>query len=201
MKQIYNIGKIVLGLVIVGVVAYIAYNIFSSNKVTSLTQNFTTTQVRGLAYLVLYEQDYTLDQTETQANTHLGIHFSETIKSSATGRMAFHINLGDTVNTTFVDRGDVIEIRGPLVLTFNEIDPASISMVKSASFDPTLEVSQDSVLKRLGLKALETYVPASLAAMKSKGFGEQEKILSKLMGKPVRLIVDMEHPIIRGYKG
>lgn len=169
-------------------VKYLVPSMVEKNVET--TYNFNPGQLRAQAKIVIWEQDFTLSFTEKKTKRYFKsdwLKFTESIAASAKGRMGFHIDLSDTVNTRIKFENDTVYINTPLELTYVQIDLGTIDMIKKASIDPTLNVSKDTIIHKLDQRAIEEFLEPNISTIKLKTLGEQEKALSRLTNKPVRI--------------
>lgn len=143
-------------------------------------------KLRGVAKLVLWEQGFTLHNTQTLKRTYIGIFNSkESITTSINGRMGFHIDLADSINTRISAKGDTIIVEAPLRNTYIELDLGSLKQTKEASLDPTLELKKEEVIKELRKKAIEQVVPGIKDNIRTQDITYQEQKLQQLTGHPV----------------
>lgn len=145
-------------------------------------------QLRGVAKLVIWEQDFTLNNKESLERTYIGIiKAKESIMTTVNGSMGFHIDLADSVHTQLIRKGDSIIIQAPLENTYIQLDLGSLKQVKEASLDPTLELKKEEVIKSLQQKALDEFVPNLRSNLSQKDLHYQEQKLSQLVNAPVRI--------------
>lgn len=189
MKSGKNILIVVLVAALVGLFFFMKSEGIIGNKKGEQMQ-IQLNQLKGVAKLVIWEQDFTLNATSTLERTYIGIFKSkESIKSTINGRMGFHIDLADSVNTHFIRKGDSIIIQTPLHNTYIQLDLASLNQTKEASLDPTLELKKEEVIKKLQQKVLDEYVPTLQSRLSQKDLKYQEEKLSQLVNAPVRIVI------------
>lgn len=152
-------------------------------------------KLRSTAKLVIWEQDFKLVNITKMEKKYFGsdlLKFTEKVSTTAKGRIGFHIDLGDTVNTSFIITEKSIEIHAPLQLTFCTIDNSSIEQIKESSYDPSVEIDKETIIKRLNEIALREHLKPALAKAKTQSLEKQEKSLSALTGRKVKIkITDM----------
>lgn len=152
--------------------------------------NFNPDELRAQTKIVIWEQDFTLNFTERKTKKYFKsdwLKFTESIATSAKGKMGFHIDLSDTTNTIIDFKNDTVVINTPLELTYVQIDLGTIEMIKKASIDPSLNVSKDSIIHKLDQRAIEQFLQPTISTIKLKSLNEQERFLSRLTNKPVRI--------------
>ncbi|MFZ4549910.1 MAG: hypothetical protein ACOYN4_20845, partial [Bacteroidales bacterium] len=124
---------------------------------TTEENNIIFDKLRSTAKLVIWEQDFKLLNVTKMEKKYFGsdlMKFTEKVSTTANGRIGFHIDLGDTINTSFTITAQAIEIHAPLQLTYVTIDNSSIEQIKEASYDPSVEINEEEIVKRLNEMAL-----------------------------------------------
>lgn len=151
-------------------------------------QQLQLNELRGVAKLVLWEQDFTLQNTETISNQYFKlIKTEEKISSTINGKIGFHIDLADSIRTHFSRKGDTIIVSAPLQNTFIEMDLGSLTQIKERSIDPSLNLKKEEVIKSLQLKAAQEFIPNIQAHIQEKDLKYQEGKLAQLTGTPVKI--------------
>jgi hypothetical protein len=117
------------------------------------------------------------------------LKFTEKVSTTAKGRIGFHIDLGDTINTSITITAKAIEVHAPLRLTYVSIDNSSIEQIKESSYDPSVEIDKEAIVKRLNEMALREYLKPALEKAKKQSLEKQERSLTALTGKPVKIII------------
>jgi hypothetical protein len=162
--------------------------------------NVNLQQLRGVTKLVLWEQDFTLNDIESKERTYFNwLTAKESVSTNIKGKMGFDIDLADSLHTKIVRKKDTIYILAPLEITYVNLDMGSLQQVKQASIDPSVIVDKNEVIKHLDQKALEKYLPIVKAALQNKPLSVQEKQLTKLIGKPVKIVLT-QMPAINNWK-
>lgn len=159
---------------------------------TKETQQFNLNlqQLRGVSKLVIWEQDFALNDLETKEKTYLKwFTAKESVITTVNGRMGFHIDLSDSIHTRITDFKDSILIQAPLQVTYVSLDMASLKQIKEASINPAVRINKEEIVKHLDQKALEQYLPAVKAALQTKSLTSQEEQLKRLTGKPVHIVL------------
>lgn len=180
-------------IVIIAVAAFFLLKLFNINLIKSRTERETETileELRATTKIVIWEQDFNIKnvvKAEKQYFDQPWLTFREKVVTTAHGRMGFHIDLSDSVNVKIKISEEKVKISAPLQLTYVSIDLASIEQFKDASYDPTLEISKEDIIKRLGEIALREYLKPAVEKAKKKTLTEQEKNLAKMVGKPVEI--------------
>ncbi|MCB0698882.1 MAG: hypothetical protein H6551_13250 [Chitinophagales bacterium] len=154
------------------------------------TYNFNPGELRSQTKIVIWEQDFTLSFTEKKSKKYFNsdwLKFTSSIAASAKGKMGFHIDLSDSIKTRIRFKNDTVYISTPLELTYVQIDLRTIELIKKASIDPTLKISKDSIIQKLDQRAIQEFLEPTLSTIKLKPLDDQEKALSRLTGKPVRI--------------
>jgi hypothetical protein len=163
--------------------------------------NLTLQELKGVTKLVIWEQTFTLNDLETEQKVYFNwLTSKESVLSTVKGKMGFHIDLSDSANTSFELNKDSIIIKAPLKITFVSLDMGTLQQVREISIDPSIKVDKSEVVKHLDHKALEQYLPQIVAQIKNKRLIDQEKQLSKLTGKPVKIILT-KMPGVNDWKG
>lgn len=186
---------------IIGILTIIAFAIFLIFKFVSVKinerkaseeTNIMLGKLRSTAKLVIWEQDFKLVNITRIEKKYFDseiFKFTEKVSTTAKGRIGFHIDLGDTVNTTFTLTEKTIEIHAPLQLTYVTIDNSSIEQIKEASYDPSIEISKEDIVKRLNEIALREELEPALNKAKKLTLTQQEKSLTALTGKKVKIVL------------
>ena len=163
--------------------------------------NLSMQQLRGVSKLVLWEQDFVLNNIQTQEKTYFQFFKSkESLSTTVNGKMGFHIDLADSVRTHIDRNGDTLIVSAPLQVTYVSLDMGTLQQVKEASLDPSINIDKNEVIKHLDQKALEQYLPVVIAGIQSRTLTTQEQQLSRLTGKPVKIKVT-EMPRASDWKG
>lgn len=190
MKNVFK-GLIWVALVIIIIffsIKYVMPRLVEKSQIT--TYNFNPGELRAQTKIVIWEQDFTLSFTEKKSKKYFNsdwLKFTSSVAASAKGRMGFHIDLSDSVDTRIKLKNDTVCIETPLELTYVQIDLKTIEMIKKASLDPTLKVSKDSVIQKLDQRAIEEFLNPTIENIKMKSLDKQEKALARLTGKPVKI--------------
>jgi hypothetical protein len=69
------------------------------------------------------------------------------------------------------------------------IDNSTIEQIKESSYDPSVEIDKEQIVKRLNEIALREQLKPALAKAKKESLAKQEKSLTALTGKPVKIIL------------
>lgn len=195
-RQLTDKGYRIIG--IIAIIAFVIFLIFRfiSAKILerneSSENNIIFDKLRSTAKLVIWEQDFKLLNITKMEKKYFDselLKFTEKVSTTAKGRIGFHIDLGDTIHTTFTISEKAIEIHAPLQLTYITIDNSSIQQIKEASYDPTIEVSKEEIVKRLNEIALREELEPALNKAKKLTLTKQEKSLTALTGKKVKIIL------------
>lgn len=198
-RQLTDKGYRLIGMItIAAAVIYIIFRFVSiriSERNATEENNIIFDKLRSTAKLVIWEQDFRLVNITRMEKKYFGsdmLKFTEKVSTSARGRIGFHIDLGDTVHTTFTLSETTIEIHAPLQLTYVTIDNSTIEQIKEASYDPTIEVDKEEIVRRLNEIALREHLKPALTKAKKQTLTKQEKSLSALTGKKVKItLTDM----------
>ncbi|EHQ26065.1 hypothetical protein [Mucilaginibacter paludis] len=152
--------------------------------------NFSLQQLRGVTKLVIWEQDFLMSNLESQERTYFQMFTTkESVSTTVFGKIGFHINLADSVNTIIERNKDTIIVKAPLQITYVSLDLGTLQQVKEASIDPFVKVDKNEVIKHLNHKALEKYLPGAISVLKNRSLADQQKQLTRLVGKPVKIIL------------
>ncbi len=177
-----------MALIAAGVLWVISTRITQTRETRQFNLNLQ--QLRGVTKLVIWEQDFTLNDMETQEKTYFKLFTShESVATTVNGKMGFHIDLGDSIHTRIKQTKDSILVEAPLQITYVSLDMGTLQQIKDASLDPTLNIDKNEVIKHLDQKALEKYLPVIEESLRSKPLNSQQQQLSKLTGKPVRIVL------------
>lgn len=185
-----KISKTLIFLIVVALGLFLAWKGFKSWKLQEQEKHnqLQLNELRGAAKLVIWEQTFTLHNTETISNQYFKIFKTEEkISSSINGKIGFHIDLADSIHTKFSRKGDTIFIDAPLQNTYIEMDLGSLQQIKESSLDPSLELKKEEVVKNLRLKAAQEFIPNIQSHLKEKDLKYQESKLSQLVGSPVKI--------------
>jgi len=167
-------------------------NMKITERRTSEENSIIFDKLRSTAKLVIWEQDFKLVNVTKMEKKYFGsdlLKFTEKVSTTANGRIGFHIDLGDTINTTFTITEKAIEIHAPLQLTYVTIDNSTIEQIKESSYDPSLEVDKEEIVKRLNEIALREQLQPALAKAKRQSLEQQEKSLTALTGRSVKIVL------------
>lgn len=150
--------------------------------------NVTIQQLRGVNKLVIWEQDFTLNDLQTKEKTYFKwFTTKESVITTVTGRMGFHIDLSDSIHTHITRTATSVLVQAPLHITYVSLDMGSLKQIKDASINPSVSIDEKEIIKHLDQKALEQYLPAIKATLANKALTEQEQQLQKLTGLPVHI--------------
>lgn len=188
--------KLTLRLIVIVLVIAALYFFFNKWQVSQKEQQnqLQLQELRGVAKLVIWEQKFTLHNTESISRKYFGmIETKESIHSAIDGKMGFHIDLADSVHTRFTRKEDTIIISAPLRNTYIELDLATLEQVKESSLDPSLEIKKEEVVKNLRQKAVEEFIPNIQNNISQKDISYQEEKLSRLTKTPVKIRIT-EYP-------
>lgn len=195
-RQFSDRGYRIIGiLAILAVALFLVFRFVSmkiSERRTSEENTIMFDKLRSTAKLVIWEQDFKLVNIRKMEKKYFGselFKFTEKVSTTARGRIGFHIDLGDTINTTFNITEKAIEVHAPLQLTYVTIDNSTIEQIKESSYDPTIEIDKEQIVKRLNEIALREQLKPALAKAKKQTLSKQEKSLTALTGKPVKIIL------------
>jgi len=187
--------RIIGTITIIAVIAFFVFRFINTKIIERNTvdeNSIIFDKLRSTAKLVVWEQDFKLVNITKMEKKYFNselFRFSEKVSTTAKGRIGFHIDLGDTINTTFKITDKEIEIHAPLQLTYVTIDNGSIEQIKEASYDPTIEINKESIVKRLNEIALHEQLKPALAKAKKQTLTKQEKSLQALTGKKVKIVL------------
>lgn len=195
-RKLTDKGYRLIGMITIAVaVLYIIFR-FVSTKISERNEseenNIIFDKLRSTAKLVIWEQDFKLVNITKIEKKYFDsdmLKFTEKVSTTAKGRLGFHIDLGDTINTSFTITEKAIEIHAPLLLTYVTIDNSTIEQIKESSFDPSVEVNKEEIVKRLNEIALREHLKPALTKAKKQSLTKQEKSLTALTGKPVKIII------------
>jgi hypothetical protein len=186
---------------LIGIIAIIAIVLFViirfinmkiSERNTIEENSIIFNKLRSSAKLVIWEQDFKLVNVTKMEKKYFGsdlLKFTEKVSTTANGRIGFHIDLGDTINTTFTITEKAIEIHAPLQLTYVSIDNSSIEQIKESSYDPSVDIDKEQIVKRLNEIALREQLRPALGKAKRQSLEKQERSLTALTGRPVKIIL------------
>ena len=167
-------------------------NMKITERKTIEQNNIIFDKLRSTAKLVIWEQNFRLTNITKMEKKYFGsdmLKFTEKVSTSANGRLGFHIDLGDTINTSFTITEKAIEIHAPLQLTYVTIDNSTIEQIKESSYDPSIEIDKEAIVKRLNEIALREQLKPALVKARKQSLNEQEKSLTALTGRPVKIIL------------
>ncbi len=145
-------------------------------------------KIRATSKLVVWEQNFKISSLTKAEKKYFDsdmLKFTEKVLTTARGKMGFHIDLGDTINTTFTITEKAIEIHAPLQITYVSIDNSTIRQIKESSYDPTLEVDKEQLVRQLNDIALRQNLKPALEKAKKLTLTQQEKSLTALAGRKV----------------
>jgi hypothetical protein len=203
-RQLTDKGYRMIGIVAIVLVSVFIIFRFVNMKITerrtSEENSIIFDKLRSAAKLVIWEQDFKLVNVTKMEKKYFGsdfLKFTEKVSTTANGRIGFHIDLGDTINNTFTITEKAIEIHAPLQLTYVTIDNSTIEQIKESSYDPSVEVDKEEIVKRLNEIALREQLKPALAKAKRQSLEQQEKSLTALTGRPVKIVLT-DMPTLEG---
>lgn len=195
-RQLTDKGYRFIALIAIAAVVVVIIFRFVNTKIIERNRteenNIIFDKLRSTAKLVIWEQDFKLMNVTKMEKKYFGsdlLKFTEKVSTTAKGRIGFHIDLGDTINTTFTITEKAIEIHAPLQLTYVTIDNSTIEQIKEASYDPSVEIDKEEIVKKLNEIALREQLKPALAKAKKQALTEQEKSLTALTGRPVKIML------------
>jgi len=180
----------VIALVLFVIIRFV--NMKISEQKTEVENTIILDRLRSTAKLVIWEQDFKLVNITKMEKKYFGSNlfkFTEKVSTTARGRIGFHIDLVDTINTSFTITEKAIEVHAPLQITYVTIDNSTIEQIKESSYDPSVEIDKEQIVKRLNEIALRDQLKPALAKAKKQSLAKQEKSLTALTGKPVKIIL------------
>lgn len=195
-RQLSDKGYRLIGLIAVFafvlfvIIRFVSMKISERNTIEENSIMFD--KLRSTAKLVIWEQDFKLVNVTKMEKKYFGsdlLKFTEKVSTTARGRIGFHIDLGDTINTTFTITEKAIEVHAPLRLTYVTIDNSTIEQIKESSYDPSVEIDKEQIVKRLNEIALREQLKPALSKAKKESLANQEKSLTALTGRPVKIIL------------
>lgn len=162
---------------------------WSEEKETSQF-NLSLQQLRGVTKLVVWEQDFMLNDIETiEKKYKFWFDSKESVSTTVHGKMGFHIDLSDSMHTRISHQKDTVYVDAPLQITYVSFDMSTLQQVKDRSLDPSINVDKEEIIKHLDQKALEQYLPTIISSLRTKSLTDQERQLSKLINKPVKITI------------
>lgn len=182
---------------LIGIIAIIAFAAFLTFKFINIkwiekrenTENeIIFDKLRATAKLVVWEQNFKISSLTKAEKKYFDsdlLKFTEQVFTTAKGKMGFHIDLGDTLHTSFTITEKAIEIHAPLQITYVSIDNSTIKQIKESSYDPTLEVDKEKIVRQLNEIALRQNLKPALEKAKKLTLTQQEKSLTALAGRKV----------------
>lgn len=194
-KQTDRVYRLIGIIAIVALALFMVFRYVNSKIVEKRMQEENTIifdKLRSTAKLVIWEQDFKLVNITKMEKKYFGsdlFNFTEKVSTTAKGRIGFHIDLGDSINTSFTITAESIEIHAPLQLTYVTIDNSSIEQIKESSYDPSLEINKEDIVKRLNEMALREHLKPALNKAKRQSLEKQERSLTALTGRPVKIII------------
>ncbi len=186
-----NIAIITI-IVVASLLVFKYVNMKIVERKTTEENNIIFGKLRSTAKLVIWEQDFKLVNITKMEKKYFGsdlMKFTEKVSTTANGRIGFHIDLGDTINTSFTITAHAIEIHAPLQLTYVTINNSSIEQIKEASYDPSVEINKEDIVKRLNEMALREHLKPALDKARKQSLAQQEKSLTALTGRPVKIVI------------
>jgi len=191
-KQMTDKGYRMIGiltlLVVAGFFVYKFINFKLIEKRTSTENEIIFEKIRATSKLVVWEQNFKISSLTKAEKKYFDsdlLKFTEKVLTTAKGKIGFHIDLGDTINTTFTITEKAIEIHAPLQVTYVSIDNSTIRQIKESSYDPTLEVDKEQIVLQLNEIALRQNLKPALEKAKKLTLTQQEKSLTALAGRKV----------------
>lgn len=184
-----NLKYLVLLPIIAIAVYFFVFKKYAETK-ENTSINIELNKLKEVTKLVIWEQDFVLNDIEEKERKYLKFFTTkETVSTTINGKMGFHVDLSDTSSTKISKLKDSIYIVAPLRITYVSLDLGSLKQVKESSVDPTLDVDKEEVIKKLDQKALAKYLPQVKSFIETQPLTYQEKQLTNLLGKPVKLII------------
>jgi len=190
-RQYSRIGVIVI-IIVAGLLLFRFISLKITERNTKIENDIILEKLQATAKLVIWEQDFKIVNITKMEKKYFDsdfLKFTEKVSTTARGRIGFHIDLGDTVNTKYKIEKDKIEIHAPLQVTYVSIDNSTIEQIKEASYDPTIEIDKEEIVRRLGEIALRQQLKPALEKVKKLTLSQQEKSLKALTGKQVKIVL------------
>ena len=184
-------------IVVIFAVRYAWNNVSERETRISTTVNLDT--LRAVTKLVIWEQEFSINDIQTENKKYFGtdlLSFSESVATTAQGRMLFYIDLSNEAQTEIVNTDGGVIIRTPLQVDRPNIYLSSIKQIKDRSLDPTLEVDQEAIRQRLDTIAYIQNLPTMIGALRRRSLAGQESNLKNLVGKRVRIILTDDPPVM-----
>lgn len=201
MKKLSNYTKAVLFLLITIILVVFAVklsNIKLSESKQSVNNIIVLEKLRAAAKLVIWEQDFIINNIAEKEKKYFNLDFltfQEKVITTARGRIGFHIDLADTINTKIVLKNDIIEIYASLELTYVSIDNSTISQIREASIDPSIKINKEEIIKNLNELALRENLKPAILQAKAANLSEQEGNLERLTNRKVKIYIT-QYPTI-----
>lgn len=203
MKKLSNYAKAILFLLIAIILIVFVVKL-SSIKLSESKDNINNIivleKLRAAAKLVIWEQDFVINNVTEKEKKYFNLDFltfQEKVITSARGRIGFHIDLADTVNTKIVVKNDLIEIYASLELTYVSIDNSTINQIREASIDPTIKIDKEEIIKNLNELALREHLKPAILQAKAASLSEQEENLERITDRKVKIYIT-QYPTIDG---
>ncbi|MGI6342691.1 MAG: hypothetical protein ACOXZ9_06935 [Bacteroidales bacterium] len=203
MKKLSNYAKAVL-FILIAIILIVFVVKLSSIKLSESKDNINNIivleKLRAAAKLVIWEQDFVINNVTEKEKKYFNLDFltfQEKVITSARGRIGFHIDLADTVNTKIVVKNDLIEIYASLELTYVSIDNSTINQIREASIDPTIKIDKEEIIKNLNELALREHLKPAILQAKAASLSEQEENLERITGRKVKIYIT-QYPTIDG---
>ena len=201
LRDIWRISRfalvVLLIIVVIFAVRYAWNNVSERETRISTTVNLDT--LRAVTKLVIWEQEFSINDIQTENKKYFGtdlLSFSESVATTAQGRMLFYIDLSNEAQTEIVNTDGGVIIRTPLQVDRPNIYLSSIKQIKDRSLDPTLEVDQEAIRQRLDTIAYIQNLPTMIGALRRRSLAGQESNLKNLVGKRVRIILTDDPPVM-----
>ncbi|MGB4654841.1 MAG: hypothetical protein WBH98_05375 [Bacteroidales bacterium] len=202
-KKLSNYAKAVL-FILIAIILIVFVVKLSSIKLSESKDNINNIivleKLRAAAKLVIWEQDFVINNVTEKEKKYFNLDFltfQEKVITSARGRIGFHIDLADTVNTKIVVKNDLIEIYASLELTYVSIDNSTINQIREASIDPTIKIDKEEIIKNLNELALREHLKPAILQAKAASLSEQEENLERITGRKVKIYIT-QYPTIDG---
>jgi hypothetical protein len=171
---------IFLGIVCLGVLWFVQNKAidYYENK----NNNPNLAKLKSLDKFVVWNQDFLLHNLDIKDSTHNFLN-----NAIVSGKIAFAIDLADSIHTTIIDDKNTITITAPLQISYINYDVNTLILISDASANKALNLTKRQVIKYLDQKTLEQYLPLVTDDMQHNALSVPQQKLSDLTGKLVKI--------------
>jgi len=175
-----RVRYIFLGIVCLGALWFLQNWAFDyyENKVN----NPNIAKLKSLGKFTAWNQDFLLHNLNAKDSAYNFLN-----DAIVSGKIAFAIDLADSIHTTISDEKNTIIITAPLQISYITYDINTLILIGDASTNKSLNLTKRQVIKYLDQKTLEQYLPIVTDDMNHNALSVPQQKLGDLTGKLIKI--------------